>query len=60
MSRSPSHPSTRIGTEFQSREALQAAVVRERAHYSILNRYGFIVASVMQIIGCKLVPHGLG
>jgi uncharacterized Zn-finger protein len=38
-----------------------AAFVRERAHYSILNRwYGFIVASVMQIIGCKLVPHGLG
>src|SRR4029453_9309343 len=26
----------------------------------VLNRYGFIVASVMQIIGCKLVPHGLG
>src|SRR5206468_7621526 len=38
-----------------------AAFVRERAHYSILNRwYGFIVGSVMQIIGCKLVPHGLG
>jgi hypothetical protein len=49
-----------IGTTWSIFERC-ATFVRERAHYSILNRwYGFIVASVMQIIGCKLVPHGLG
>jgi hypothetical protein len=49
-----------IGTTWSIFERC-AAFERERAHYSILNSwYGFIVASVMQIIGCKLVPHGLG